>query len=856
MPPLPEPVTVFLREWVWWTLLNGFSVPLALPAVVVFLVLVLFFRLGIGIGLPRLFWHPDRFPQFMIGIGVGAVVWQTLLAGYVFEEFATNFTVDRPPFCEVRPPYTPDKGLPHPDYPGRFRYDPADIKSVSAYAGTVAAAAAALAVAVAVLVLVIQFAVRFVWWTVGGWRPFEPARRRIRVGYAAWLPLGAAVGWGLMTGLTAGALSVPREKLADPVGNWLVDTAGWGKASERRAAVERHVSEHTGKPAAPVRGTQRERDWFAPYHPAYAAFVVNFAAILVVSLVVIVLPAGLRLYSPAIGIILLLNLAVFLTILLTVFPPLAVSSNFVLIALFVLAVVAGRAYKFRFPNLPRMKGPIPLDARYRELVEAEAGVTDRASAEAAAARVYAAPGGGPAVRPVFSHAVPYPHPAVAGGGKPPLAIVSVSGGGSRAAAWAMQVLTTLEERFLRPGGGRRPVALPYHTRLVVGASGGMIAGAYYVASLAAPGREPGVNRNPVPRAGGGESPLSLADLNAGVRQDLLTPITHTLVNHDLPALFAPAKFGWDRGQALDEALRVACRGQLHVPVAALRDGEAAGWRPSLIFSPMLVEDGRQLFVSNLDLRRVTENRAFILGEETGYDPSNPAGVGLLSREGVEFFKLFPGATEFTVATAVRMSASFPYVLPGVMLPTNPPRRVVDAGYYDNFGIGVAASWLFNHLDWVREHTSGVVVIQVRDGVSEAGRKREAVTDRFPSLPARGLHWLTTPPAALWNSLNAANTFRNDNLLHLLEDTFVANGFPKGFFATVAFELDGPEGVALNFTLVDEEVRAIEAAADEGTPGGERFRRRADALLNWWHARLAAPAAPVTLAQVERQAPRA
>jgi hypothetical protein len=181
--------------------------------------------------------------------------------------------------------------------------------------------------------------------------------------------------------------------------------------------------------------------------------------------------------------------------------------------------------------------------------------------------------------------------------------------------------------------------------------------------------------------------------------------------------------------------------------------------------------------------------------------------------------------------------------------------VVDAGYYDNFGIGVAASWLFNNLDWLREHTGGVVVIQVRDGVSEAGRKREAVKDPFPSLPARGLHWLTTPPAALWNSLTAANTFRNDNLLHLLEDTFVANGFPKGYFATVAFELDAPEGVALNFTLLDDEVRAIEAAADESTPGGERFRRRVESLLNWWHARLAAPGAALTLAEVDRESPR-
>jgi len=41
-----------------------------------------------------------------------------------------------------------------------------------------------------------------------------------------------------------------------------------------------------------------------------------------------------------------------------------------------------------------------------------------------------------------------------------------------------------------------------------------------------------------------------------------------------------------------------------------------------------------------------------------------------------------------------MNASFPLVSPGVSLPTTPPRRVVDAGYYDNHGVNLAAMWLY------------------------------------------------------------------------------------------------------------------------------------------------------------------
>ena len=37
------------------------------------------------------------------------------------------------------------------------------------------------------------------------------------------------------------------------------------------------------------------------------------------------------------------------------------------------------------------------------------------------------------------------------------------------------------------------------------------------------------------------------------------------------------------------------------PFRELAAGEAEGWRPSLVFSPMLLEDGRRLLISNLDL---------------------------------------------------------------------------------------------------------------------------------------------------------------------------------------------------------------------------------------------------------------
>ena len=117
-------------------------------------------------------------------------------------------------------------------------------------------------------------------------------------------------------------------------------------------------------------------------------------------------------------------------------------------------------------------------------------------------------------------------------------------------------------------------------------------------------------------------------------------------------------------------------------------------RPSLIFSPMLVDTGIPLIISNLDLGAVYPNPT----------------------EAVELFKWLPGSQDLLkVQTAARMSATFPFISPAVRLPTTPPYRVVDAGYYDNFGISVATSFLHepNIMKWLKTCTSGVMLVEIR-----------------------------------------------------------------------------------------------------------------------------------------------
>src|SRR5262249_7852608 len=158
------------------------------------------------------------------------------------------------------------------------------------------------------------------------------------------------------------------------------------------------------------------------------------------------------------------------------------------------------------------------------------------------------------------------------------------------------------------------------------------------------------------------------------------------------------------------------------------------------------------------------------------DPDNPY-ADRYSQSAVEFFRLFPDARDrLKLKTAARMNASFPYVSPAVDLPTQPPRRVVDAGYYDNFGVNVAAAWVYHHRRWLRRRTGGVVLIQIRDSKSQYWRRHltDGQEERRPELARRwstSLQWLTGPPAGATAARASVMSFRNDEQLQALSDWF-------------------------------------------------------------------------------------
>jgi hypothetical protein len=433
------------------------------------------------------------------------------------------------------------------------------------------------------------------------------------------------------------------------------------------------------------------------------------------------------------------------------------------------------------------------------------------------------------------------------GTKPRVVIICTSGGGIRAAVWTTVVLEGLEETV--PG-------LRDHIRIVTGASGGMVGAGLYVADF----------ENHRPPDLDPETGLSTYSRLLG--RDSLTPTVQTMLLTDLPHLWLLGPMPRDRGREIEQAWFRNTRrpGEERSPLeksfVELRELERQGLRPSLVFSPMLVEDSRRLIISNLDLDGQTMSYSQQLAgssfAEHGVteDDSVPERANLRTQRSlsaVEFFRLFPQATGFQVSTAARMNASFPLVSPAVNLPTYPPRRVVDTGYYDNYGANIAALWLLHHQKAVREYTSGVIVLEIRAYRNGYARRHFQDTEKLAAQLAKGqdmegeprgearsqdlvsqsLEGLATPAEAILTTRDRASMYRNDELLDLV-DRGLNTPAERDFFTTAAFECH--KDAALSWMLAREDSRNIACSfwrAPDHAELRSNIRRRIDPIRKWF-----------------------
>ena len=269
---------------------------------------------------------------------------------------------------------------------------------------------------------------------------------------------------------------------------------------------------------------------------------------------------------------------------------------------------------------------------------------------------------------------------------PKMIFTCVSGGGLKASVWAMNVLQKLDKET----NGK----FADHTFLFSGASGGIIGTAYY--------RELCLRRK-----NGDTIDVTDQKYLDDIAKDLLNSVCFSIVSTDLFLPWVKFKiegqvYKKDRAYLFEKQLNENTNGWLDKRLNDYAQPEKDGIVPLMMITPSIVNDARRLIISP---------------QSTSFMTIAPIGVGYPGRvevDAVEFKRVFnnQSAEHLRFSTALRMNATYPYILPSVHLPSSPQLEVMDAGFRDNFGVKSAVRFIHVFKDWILENTDGVLMIQI------------------------------------------------------------------------------------------------------------------------------------------------
>ncbi|MEJ1238534.1 patatin-like phospholipase family protein [Chryseolinea sp. T2] len=272
--------------------------------------------------------------------------------------------------------------------------------------------------------------------------------------------------------------------------------------------------------------------------------------------------------------------------------------------------------------------------------------------------------------------------------KPRIVFLCASGGGKRAALWT---LTTLQAADSLTRG-----ALMKNSILITGASGGLIGASFF--------RELklrdilGENTRPYSRSH-----------QQQIATDNLNPLIFSLLANDFFVSLTKFRYNGnlyhrDRAYTFEEQLNHITLRMMDKPLHAYDSVEMQGTIPMMILAPTVVNDGRKLYIASRPVSFMN------------YDILESPEYKLSKLSGMDFQTLFAehNARDLRFLSALRMSATFPYITPNTTLPTEPPIKIMDAGISDNFGLSDAMRFMFAYRDWIAENTAGVVFVSIRD----------------------------------------------------------------------------------------------------------------------------------------------
>jgi hypothetical protein len=367
--------------------------------------------------------------------------------------------------------------------------------------------------------------------------------------------------------------------------------------------------------------------------------------------------------------------------------------------------------------------------------------------------------------------------------KPLMFVITTSGGGNRSAAFTMNVLQRLDS--LTNG------ELMKKTVLITGASGGMLGATYF--------RE--LSRM---RQAGHTIHLQDKKYMDDISNDLLNPLFTSFVARDLASPAQRFKVGSyeyikDRGYAFEQKLNDNTGGVLNKQLKDWYEDEKNGRIPLMLFNSVVTRDGRKMMIS-------TQPMSFLM--RPTYDSMHITDA---DPDAIDYGALFTkqDPLNLRMLTALRMNATFPYVLPNVWLPSNPVIDVMDAGLRDNYGNETALRFIQVFQQWIRNNTAGVVFIHIRDrktGGWEHPYESDNITEIF-----------TKPMLLLEYNWYKMQEYNQNDMLSLSQ-SIMGNYFYKLCFQYIPEKEDAR--AALNFHLTKSEKKdiaiAVESAANRRT----------------------------------------
>ncbi|HVA98586.1 MAG TPA: patatin-like phospholipase family protein [Bacteroidia bacterium] len=354
--------------------------------------------------------------------------------------------------------------------------------------------------------------------------------------------------------------------------------------------------------------------------------------------------------------------------------------------------------------------------------------------------------------------------------KPKFVMVCTSGGGLRSSLWTFYALQYTDSVL----GGK----LLKHIELITGSSGGMI-GAAYLRELYLEKQENKIQT------------LYSDSFLVNISKDVLNPLAFSIATNDLFFNFQKFNIGnysypKDRAYFFEKKLNENTDNVFNKKLSDYTIPVKEALIPMMIFTPTIINDGRKLLITSQPVSYLTDNDI------------QPSLTNHPLIEDIEFSKFFKkqDAANLEFTSALRMNATFPYIMPATQLPSNPIIEVMDAGLRDNYGIEPTLKFIYAFRKWLETNTSGIVIIQIRDK-----HKEFPVQDNAPKTI---FQTLTQPINTLYRTLFNVQDFNENEMIEY------ASLWYKGNIDFVDFQLqnDPADNISLSWHLTNKEKRQV------------------------------------------------